>query len=164
MRHGSSLPESLDVRLLSGVAHIQPAILTVIPGTIPLSIVGRLQSRQIIGLAFELQSATGGIMARDSGSASAPRPNPNEKLVRVFDTEQESETLVVRGLLESAGIDTYLSALDAPQDVLPVGGTIIRVREEDAERARQVIDEYRRAPTDDDTAEIELTEEPPSEA
>jgi hypothetical protein len=28
-------------------------------------------------------------------------PNPNEKLVRVFDTEQESEAMVVRGLLES---------------------------------------------------------------
>ena len=42
---------------------------------------------------------------------SNPRPNPNEKLVRVFDTEQESEALVVRGLLESTGIDSDITSL-----------------------------------------------------
>ena len=83
------------------------------------------------------------------------RPNPNEKLVRVFDTEQESEALVVRGLLESAGIDSDLTSLDAQQDILPgVGGTIILVREEDAVEARRLIEEYRRAPGDDETAEF----------
>lgn len=67
-------------------------------------------------------------------------PNPNEKLVRVFDSEQETEAMVVRGLLESEGIDAEITALDAPQDTFPgVGGTIILVREEDAERAREVI-------------------------
>ena len=49
----------------------------------------------------------------------AARPNPNEKLVRVFDTEQESEALVVHGLLESYGIDSDLTSLDAQQDILP---------------------------------------------
>lgn len=89
------------------------------------------------------------------------RPNPNEKLVRVFDTEQESEALVVRGLLESAGIDADMTSLDAQQDILPgVGGTIILVREEDADEARRVIEEYRRAPGDE-TAEINVSEEPP---
>jgi len=88
---------------------------------------------------------------------SAARPNPNEKLVRVFDTEQESEALVVRGLLESAGIESDLTSLDAQQDILPgVGGTIILVREEDVARARRVIEEYRRAPGDDETAEIDI--------
>ena len=59
----------------------------------------------------------------------APRPNPNEKLVRVFDTEQESEALVVHGLLQSTGIDSDITSLDAQQDILPgVGGTIILVR------------------------------------
>ena len=92
----------------------------------------------------------------------AERPNPNEKLVRVFDTEQESEALVVRGLLESAGIDADMTSLDAQQDILPgVGGTIILVREEDAEEARRVIVEYRQAPADEETAEIDLNEEPP---
>lgn len=80
-------------------------------------------------------------------SAAKPLPNPNEKLIRVFDTEQESEALVVRGLLESQGIDSDITSLDAQQDILPgVGGTVIVVREEDAAQARQVIESYRSAP------------------
>jgi hypothetical protein len=89
---------------------------------------------------------------------SPARPNPNEKLVRVFDTEQESEALVVRGLLDSSGIDCDITSLDAQQDILPgVGGTIILVREEDADKARSVIEEYRRAPGSDETAEIDIS-------
>ena len=69
---------------------------------------------------------------------SPARPNPNEKLVRVFDTEQESEALVVHGLLDSSGIDSDITSLDAQQDILPgVGGTIILVREEDADEGPQ---------------------------
>ncbi|MBZ5572661.1 MAG: DUF2007 domain-containing protein [Acidobacteriia bacterium] len=95
---------------------------------------------------------------------SEQRPDPNEKLVRVFDTEQESEAMVVSGLLESAGIDCDVTALDAPQDILPgVGGTVILVREEDADEARRVIDEYRRTPEDMETAEIDLSELPEQE-
>ena len=93
---------------------------------------------------------------------SAARPTPNEKLIRVFDTEQESEALVVSGLLESAGIECDITSLDAQQDILPgVGGTIIMVREEDAAEARRVIEEYRRAPASaesDETAEIDISE------
>lgn len=77
-----------------------------------------------------------------------PLPDPNEKLVRVFDAEQESEAMVVSGLLESEGIDCEVTALDAPQDVLPIGGTVILVREEDAQRARDVISSYRRTPAE----------------
>jgi hypothetical protein len=88
----------------------------------------------------------------------APTPNPNEQLVRVFDTEQESEALVVHGLLESNGIDSDVTSLDAQQDILPgVGGTIILVRKEDADEARRVIEEYRRAPGSDETAEIDIS-------
>jgi hypothetical protein len=91
-------------------------------------------------------------------SRPAARPNPNEKLVRVFDTEQESEALVVHGLLESSGIDSDVTSLNAQQDILPgVGGTIILVREEDADEARRVIEEYRRAPASDETAEIDVS-------
>jgi hypothetical protein len=99
----------------------------------------------------------------NSGSAQRnERPNPNEKLVRVFDTEQESEAMVVRGLLESAGIDCDVTSLDAPQDILPgVGGTIILVREEDADEARRVIAEYRQSPDELETAEFNVIEEPP---
>jgi hypothetical protein len=77
-----------------------------------------------------------------------PLPDPNEKLVRVFDAEQESEAMVVSGLLESQGIDCEVTALDAPQDVLPIGGTVILVRQEDASRALQLIEEYRRTPAE----------------
>jgi hypothetical protein len=71
-------------------------------------------------------------------------PNPDEKLVKVFDSEQESEVMVVRGLLESAGIETVTTNLDAPQDILPgVGGIILQVREEQAEEARSVMEDYR---------------------
>lgn len=92
---------------------------------------------------------------------SAARPNPNEKLVRVFDTEQESEAMVVHGLLESLGIDSDVTSLSAQQDILPgVGGTVILVREEDAGKARRTIAEYRRAPATDDTAEIDISGDP----
>src|SRR5580693_8067433 len=92
------------------------------------------------------------------------RPNPNEKLVRVFDTEQESEAMVVRGLLESAGIDSDLTSLDAQQDILPgVGGTVILVREEDAAQAKRLIEEYRQTPDELETAEYAVNEEPPTE-
>jgi Putative prokaryotic signal transducing protein len=81
--------------------------------------------------------------------AANPSPEPNKKLVRVFDTEQESEAMVVSGLLDAEGIDFEVTALDAPQDVLPIGGTVILVREEDAVRARAIIDEYRRTPSEE---------------
>ncbi len=83
-------------------------------------------------------------------------PQPNEQLVKVFDTEQESEAMVVRGLLESQGIEALISYLDAPQDILPgVGGIIVQVREEQAEEARQIIKAYRT----DVPAEEDLTED-----
>ncbi len=91
------------------------------------------------------------------------RPSPNERLVRVFDTEQESEALVVRGLLESAGIESDITSLDAQQDILPgVGGTIILVRAEDEAKARQLIEESKRAAADDETSELDAIEDPPS--
>jgi hypothetical protein len=78
-----------------------------------------------------------------------PSPDPNEKLVRVFDTEQESEGMVVRGLLEAEGIDSDVVPVDLAQDVFPMGGVMIMVREEDAEQAREIIEEYRRTPTEE---------------
>ena len=69
-------------------------------------------------------------------------PDPNEKLVKVFDSEQESEAMVVSGLLESAGIDSNVTSTDAAQSIYPgVGGSIVMVREEQAEEARRIIDE-----------------------
>jgi hypothetical protein len=83
-------------------------------------------------------------MAQQNAAAQASRPNPNEKLIKVFDSEQESEAMVVKGLLDSAGIDSDLSSARLLQDAFPgLGGMIILVREEDAEKARRLIAESR---------------------
>jgi hypothetical protein len=97
-------------------------------------------------------------------AAKVRLPDPNEKLVKVFDSEQETEVLVVKGLLDSAGIESDMTSVDAVQDLFPgVGGTVLLVRDEDAERARQTIEEYRNvSPIDDETAEI--TGEPEAKA
>jgi hypothetical protein len=74
----------------------------------------------------------------------ALREEPNEELVVVFESEQESEAMVVQGLLESAGIEVLLTNFDAPQDVLPgVGGMALRVREDRAPEARAILAEYK---------------------
>jgi hypothetical protein len=66
------------------------------------------------------------------------------ELVEVFDTQSESEALVVKGLLDSAGIDAAVISLDAPQDVLPgVGGMVVRVSADRADEARRIIAESR---------------------
>jgi hypothetical protein len=87
-----------------------------------------------------------------------PVPDPNEKLVRVFDTEQDSEAMVVQGLLDSAGIDCQIGDAENSQDVLPVGGIGILVRQEDAAHALQVIEEYRRSPEQEAAEEEEFDE------
>lgn len=92
-------------------------------------------------------------------------PQPNENLVRVFETEQEAEAMVVRGLLESAGIDAEFGESENAE-VLPVGAVGVLVREEDAEKARRVLEEYRRSPQQEDAEEAEFDEaamESPSE-
>lgn len=88
--------------------------------------------------------------------ANIATPQPNEKLVKIFDTEQETEAVVVKGLLQSAGIESDLKSIDAVQDTFPgVGGTILLVREEDAGEANKIIDAYRKLPPlDDETADI----------
>ncbi len=79
------------------------------------------------------------------------REPSHEELVEVFDTMEESEAMVVRGLLESAGIEAIITAWDAPQDILPgVGGVIVRVAPEQAEEARSLIEDYRNSPEPDE--------------
>lgn len=113
-------------------------------------------------------------MAGQSEARDAKRPDPNEKLVKVFDSEEESEALVVKGLLDSAGIDSDLKSGTWVQEMFPgLGGMVILVREEDAEEARRIIQESQRAssfsnessaanssgPSDDDaTAELPAQE------
>ena len=72
------------------------------------------------------------------------------KLVKIFDSERESEALVVQGLLTSAGIDANLTSIDAVQETFPgVGGTAILVRAEDEEAARRIIEESQTRGDDD---------------
>jgi hypothetical protein len=79
--------------------------------------------------------------------SQAPNPRPvDEPLVEVFGSKEDSEALVVQGLLDSAGIDSVIVSLDAPQEILPgVGGVVIRVAADKAEEARRLIEEYRAA-------------------
>jgi hypothetical protein len=103
----------------------------------------------------------------DSLANTQPRPNPNEKLVKVFDSEQESEAMIVKGLLESAGIDSDLTAASMVQDTFPgLGGMIILVRQADAGAAQKLIAEHQQLPEqgDDETAEIEIMEDPSKKA
>ena len=96
------------------------------------------------------------------------RPDPNEKLVKIFDSEQETEAMVVKGLLDSANIENDLASASLLQDAFPgMGGMIILVREEDAEKARSLIAEYRQGPPavsiadepdDDSTEELQAKE------
>ena len=89
----------------------------------------------------------------------AEAANDHDELVKVFDTDEESEAMIVRGLLESAGIEAITQNREAPQDILPgVGGVVVMVRPDQAVEALQTIDEYRRNPTTD--ADEAVTEEP----
>ena len=73
----------------------------------------------------------------------ADKPGIHPELVQVFDTNVETEAMVIQGLLDSAGIESLLSGHDTPQDVLPgVGGVLVRVAAEDADEARKVVEQY----------------------
>ena len=82
------------------------------------------------------------------------KPTSDPELVEVFDTMQESEAMVVHGLLTSAGIESVVANLQAPQDVFPgVGGISVRVNPAQEEEARQLIDDFRaNAASDDDSS------------
>ena len=78
-------------------------------------------------------------------------PQDHAELVEVFDTQQESEAMIVQGLLEAAGIQAIITNLDAPQDVFPgVGGVLVRVAPENAEQARQIIEDFKNNPAPED--------------
>jgi hypothetical protein len=88
-------------------------------------------------------------------TSPSSQPSPDQKLVKIFDTEQENEAIVVQGLLESAGIESDLKSIDAVQDAFPgVGGSVILVREQDAPEAKRIIEARRQLPPLDETAEL----------
>lgn len=94
--------------------------------------------------------------------ATEPLHRNDEELVEVFGTKEESEAQVVRGLLETAGIDAMVTPLEAPQDVLPgIGPIVVRVPADQAEEAREVIAAYRDNPANDEDSAGE-NEPPPA--
>ncbi len=99
-------------------------------------------------------------MATEKEPVTTNQPDPNEKLEKVFDGEQETEAWVIHGLLESAGIESIVRSRDTQQEVFPVGGVMVLVREEQADEARQLIEEYR----EDAAKDPEFSEEPPASA
>jgi putative signal transducing protein len=99
----------------------------------------------------------GDSMAEQSNAmAKEQGPDPDEKLVKVFDSEQESEALVVKGLLDSAGIENDLQSGSFVQEAFPgLGGMVILVREEDAEKARSLIAESQQSAAVADAALVD---------
>jgi hypothetical protein len=86
----------------------------------------------------------------EEGSALEDAPEPNEKLEVVFTTNDESEALVVKGLLESNGLQVQMSTPESPVSIFPgvangLGRITLTVRAELAAQARRLIDESERA-------------------
>lgn len=80
-------------------------------------------------------------------ATAGPKPEPEP--VKVFDTQQESEAMVVHGLLTSAGIESMVNSLEADQALWPgVGGVGVFVNPSQADEARRIIEEYNHTDTD----------------
>jgi Putative prokaryotic signal transducing protein len=86
-------------------------------------------------------------------------PVPEPEPVAVFSTPQESEAMIVQGLLTSAGIECMVSNLGVDQALWPsVAGVAVLVNPSQAEEARQIIAEYNNAPPDPELTEDKSTE------
>jgi hypothetical protein len=75
-----------------------------------------------------------------------PDADPYASLAEVYRAAGDQEALVVKGLLESEGIECSLSS-DIPHSVIPVnidglGLVRISVSESDAERAKQILSDH----------------------
>lgn len=73
-----------------------------------------------------------------------------EAFVDVFDTNDDSESMVVRGLLEASGMEVLLTSVESSAGLFPfrngpLGHMRLQVFESDAEAARQIIAQYRQA-------------------
>lgn len=90
-------------------------------------------------------------------ATAGPKPEPEP--VKVFDTQQESEAMVVHGLLTSAGIESVVNNLGADQALWPgVGGVAVFVNPDQAEEAKRIIEEYNNAPTEIEEVDEEEAE------
>jgi hypothetical protein len=83
--------------------------------------------------------------------ATLPNQQPDDReLVSIFETMEESEAMVIRGLLESAEIDALIVGENA-ENALPVGGMKVLVPAEGADEARRIIADYRANPPAEDS-------------
>lgn len=100
-------------------------------------------------------------------AAVAETPDPEEQLEVVFSTNDDSEALVVRALLESNGLEVAMSTPEAPIGVFPIsssdlGRVQLMVRAEAAADALRIIEESsRRGPQDAEEAERQTEGEQP---
>jgi len=92
------------------------------------------------------------------------QPKADPELVEVFDTVQESEAMVIHGLLSSAGIESLMTNVQFPQDLFPgVGGISIRVNPAQEAEARRIIEDYKaNGAADDDQNPVEESAAGPS--
>jgi hypothetical protein len=79
-------------------------------------------------------------------------------LTRVYVASSEQEAVIVKNLLDEGGVEAQISSDNAGGMLLPLQmaeGVAILVDEEDAEEAREILEEYRKGETaiDDDDAE-----------
>ena len=78
----------------------------------------------------------------DNGEAEST-PVSGESMVVVFSSDHERQADHVMSLLESEGIPAFVepaAGADSLRDVETAGDIIIRVEEEDADRAKQIIE------------------------
>jgi hypothetical protein len=73
-----------------------------------------------------------------------------EALVDVFDTNDDSEMMVVRGLLEASDIEVLLTSVESAAAIFPfrnapLGHMRLQVFESDTADAREIIAQYRQA-------------------
>src|SRR4249920_3036205 len=78
------------------------------------------------------------------------QPTADPELVEVFDTMQESEAMVVHGLLTSSGIDSFVAYREAPDVLAAVGGISVRVNPAQEQEARRIIEDFRANPASED--------------
>ena len=91
--------------------------------------------------------------------STQPLPD-NRDLVVVFNSVDESEVLVVKSLLEGEGIEVLMTG-EVPQNILPgVGGWVLQVPPDQAEDARQLIEEERAGAANDADTTFSDEDEP----
>jgi Putative prokaryotic signal transducing protein len=87
------------------------------------------------------------------GRTMSTQPTADPELVEIFDTMQESEAMIVHGLLTSSGIESLVTYREAPDVLAAVGGISVRVNPAQEEEARRVIQDYlANGASDDDSA------------